>query len=73
MEAGAAGRFLMALGLVLLAVGALVSLAPRIPWLGRLPGDFSFGGSGWRVYVPLGTCLALSLLLSLILRLFNRK
>ena len=73
MDTGAAGRFIMALGIILLTVGALLSLAPKIPWLGRLPGDFSFGGPGWRVYVPLGTGLALSLLLSLILRLFNRK
>jgi len=73
MGAHAAGRYLMILGLLLVAVGALLSLAPRFPWLGRLPGDFSFGGRGWRVYLPLGTCLLASLVLSLILRLFRSK
>ena len=72
MNASAAGRILMLLGILLLAAGAMLSLAPRIPWLGRLPGDFSFGGPGFRVYVPLGTCIVLSLVLSLIMKLFNR-
>ena len=67
------GRIFLALGVFLLVAGLLLTFGPRIPWLGRLPLDFSFGGPNWRVYVPLGTGIALSLLLSLILRLLNRK
>lgn len=67
------GRLLILFGLVLVAAGGLLLLAPRVPWLGRLPGDFSFGGQGWRVYVPLGSSLVLSVLLSLLLWLLGRR
>jgi hypothetical protein len=67
------GRLLIVLGLVLLLAGLLVTLGPRVPWLGRLPGDFSFGSGSWRVYLPLGTSIVLSLLLTLVLWLVRRK
>ena len=73
MDTGALGRMILVLGIVLVVVGALLTLGPRLPWLGRLPGDFSFGGPNAKVYVPLGTCIALSLLINLILWLFHRK
>ena len=67
------GRTLLVLGIVLALVGLVLMIAPRVPWLGRLPGDFSFGGEGWRVYIPLGTSILISLVLSLVLWLFNRR
>jgi len=57
-------------GLLLVAIGLLLEFAPALK-LGRLPGDFSFGGSGWRVYIPLGTSLLLSVVLTVVLALFN--
>lgn len=69
----ALGRLLLLFGLILVLAGAWLLWGPRIPWLGRLPGDLSFGGAGWRVYLPLGTSLLLSLVLSLILWLVSRK
>ena len=37
------GKPLIIMGLILLAVGLLVSFSPKFPtWLGRLPGDISF-------------------------------
>lgn len=67
------GRAFVILGAVLVILGLALILAPRIPWLGRLPGDFSFGGARWRVYFPLATSLLLSLFLSLLLALFRRR
>jgi hypothetical protein len=67
------GKTLLLLGIVLALVGLLLMFVPRIPWLGRLPGDFSFGGENWRVYIPLGTSLVISLILTLLLWLFNRR
>jgi Protein of unknown function (DUF2905) len=67
------GRTLLVLGIVLALVGLLLMIAPGVPWLGRLPGDFSFGGESWRVYIPLGTSILISLALSLVLWLFNRR
>lgn len=70
---GALGRVLILFGLILVVAGAWLLWGPRVPWLGRLPGDFSFGGAGWRVYIPLGTSLVLSLVLSLLLWLLSRR
>lgn len=64
------GRLLLVLGLAIAGFGLLIELVPALR-LGRLPGDFSFGGPGWRVYLPLGTSLLLSVVLSLIFALFG--
>ena len=66
------GRSLIILGLVLVAAGVIISLSPRIPWLGRLPGDIYIKRENFSFSFPLTTCILLSLLLSLILWLFRR-
>lgn len=66
------GRTLIAIGLVVTAIGLLLTFGPRIPWLGRLPGDFSYEGERVRMYLPLATCVVLSVALSLVLYLFRR-
>jgi hypothetical protein len=52
----------------LLAAAILWLFPNAFRQLGRLPGDFHFKSGNVDVYVPLGTGLLLSLLLSLILR-----
>jgi hypothetical protein len=64
------GRALLIFGLILAAVGILLDVAPALR-LGRLPGDISFGGAGWRVYIPLGTSIVLSLIVTIVLSLIN--
>lgn len=66
------GRPLIILGLVLVAIGIIISFAPRIPWVGKLPGDIYLKKENFSFYFPLGTCILLSALLSLILWLFRR-
>jgi hypothetical protein len=66
------GRALIFLGLVLVLVGVVVSLAPKVPWLGHLPGDIVIKGERYSFYFPLTTCVLLSLILSLVLYLFRR-
>jgi hypothetical protein len=67
------GKLLLVFGVALVVLGAILAWGPRIPWLGRLPGDFSFGGENWHVFVPLGTSLLLSVLLSLLFWFVSRK
>jgi Protein of unknown function (DUF2905) len=64
-------RFLIFLGLVLLAAGLLWPYAARLG-LGRLPGDFSFSRGHTTFYFPLMTSLIVSLALSLVLWLIGR-
>lgn len=72
-DSGVLGRMLLILGAVIFVAGALLAFGPRIPWLGRLPGDFSFGGEHWRVYVPLGTSILISVVLTLIFWIFRQR
>jgi uncharacterized protein HemY len=66
------GRVLIIGGLVLVAIGLLISLAPRLPWLGRLPGDILIKKESFSFYMPLTTSLLLSVAVSLLLYLFRR-
>lgn len=66
------GRLLIVLGTILILIGVAVSLAPKIPWLGQLPGDIFIKGERFSFYFPLATCILLSLILSLVLYLFRR-
>ena len=67
-----AGKVLMLAGLILLALGALLTFAPGLSWLGRLPGDIRIERPGVRIYVPITTSILLSLLLSLLLYVISR-
>jgi hypothetical protein len=68
------GRMLIVLGLLVAALGVVVSLAGKLPIrLGRLPGDIVIRGKHSVFYFPLVTCVLISVVLSLILWLMNRR
>ena len=67
------GRFLIVLGVVSVFVGAVLLLAGRLPWLGRLPGDIVIRRDHVTFYFPIVTSIVLSLLLTLLLNLFRRR
>jgi hypothetical protein len=58
------GGLLLTLGVLLVLLGAMMMWAPSVPWLGRLPGDIRIERDGFGFYLPLTTCLLLSLALS---------
>lgn len=64
------GRALVIAGVVILAIGLALMFADRVPFVGRLPGDVTFGGDGWSVYVPIATSIVVSLVLTVALSLF---
>jgi len=66
------GRTLVGLGVVLIILVLALILAGRIPFLGRLPGDIHIRWGAAEIYIPLATCLLLSLLATLILNLLVR-
>jgi hypothetical protein len=67
------GRILIAAGLVLVALGLLVTFAARLPIrLGRLPGDIYIHGKNSTFYFPLATCILISVLLSLVMWIFRK-
>lgn len=67
------GRMLLGVGLLMVVIGAGLILAGRIGIpLGRLPGDVAYRGKHVSVFLPIGTSLLLSVLLSLIFYLLSR-
>lgn len=67
------GKALVGLGLLLVLIGGVLLLAGRMGLpLGRLPGDISYRGKNVSIYFPLGTCILLSVILSLVFYLFSR-
>ena len=65
-------RFLIVIGVILVLVGVALLLLPKIPWLGKLPGDIVIKRENFTFYFPLGTCILISVILSLIFWLFRR-
>jgi len=66
------GKGLIAIGLVLVAIGATLWGLGRVPILGHLPGDIQIRRGNFSIYFPLATCLLLSILLTLIFGIFRR-
>jgi hypothetical protein len=67
------GKALLGIGLFFVLLGALALIAARIGLpLGRLPGDISYRHRNFAVFVPLGTSILISLLLSIFFYLISR-
>ena len=67
------GKIVFILGVVLAVLGLVLMFGPKIPWLGRLPGDIVIKRDNFTLYFPIATSILLSVVLSLILRLFGGK
>ena len=68
---GEIAKLLILAGAVLVLAGIAVILLPKIPWIGRLPGDIDFKGKNFRIYFPIVTCIILSILFTVLLNLTN--
>lgn len=66
-------RLLILFGVVVVLLGVLLLFVPRIPYIGRLPGDFLFRSGGTTIYVPIATSILLSIVLTVLLNLFFRR
>jgi hypothetical protein len=66
------GKTLIYLGLILVILGVVVSLAGRLPWLGHLPGDIYIQRERFTFYFPLATCILISVVITLVLYFFRR-
>ncbi|MCY4581165.1 MAG: DUF2905 domain-containing protein [Chloroflexi bacterium] len=61
------GRGLLFIGVAVAVLGLAIMLAPKIPLLGKLPGDLVFRRGESTFYFPLATSLAISIVVSLVL------
>ena len=66
-------RALVVFGLLVVGLGLALLILPKLPWLGRLPGDLLIQRERFTVFVPLTTSVLMSLLVSLIWWLLGRS
>lgn len=67
------GKMLIIFGLIIVITGVVITFAPKIPYIGRLPGDIYVEKKGMIFYFPIVTSLILSLVLTVILNLIFRR
>lgn len=67
------GKFLIVLGALLAAVGVLILLVGKVPWIGKLPGDIYIHKKNFSFFFPLTTSILLSVILSLIVYFLSRR
>jgi len=66
------GKMLVIFGVVIVIIGLVLWLAPKVPFLGKLPGDITIKKDNLTIYFPIVTMVVLSILLTIILNLFRK-
>jgi hypothetical protein len=67
------GKFLVVFGAVIAVIGLLLWSGVGRSWIGRLPGDIHYQRGNLRIFFPIGTCLLISVVLSLLAWLFGGR
>jgi hypothetical protein len=67
------GKIFIFIGLLLVIIGFVFILGNKIPFIGKLPGDIAVVRKNYSFYFPVTTCIIISLVLSFILWLFNKR
>ncbi len=65
-------RLLILFGAITLILGVILLAGPKIPFLGRLPGDILIQREETTVFIPLATSLVLSIVLTIVLNFIWR-
>jgi ribose/xylose/arabinose/galactoside ABC-type transport system permease subunit len=65
-------KFIIILGVVLILAGLVLLYAGKIPFFGKLPGDFLIRKKNFTFYFPLTTGIIISILVTLILFLVRK-
>lgn len=63
------GKILILAGTFLIFFGLLLVFWQHIPFLGRLPGDIFLQKGSFRLFLPIVSCLVISVLLTLVVNL----
>lgn len=65
------GKLLLIVGLVIAAVGGAILLVRRLG-LGHLPGDATVSGGGFNLFIPIVTCIVVSVVLTVVINVLLR-
>jgi hypothetical protein len=67
------GRLLIITGLVMLIAGVVITVGSKFFGLGRMPGDIVIRRNNFTFYFPIVTSILLSIILTVVMWLFNRR
>lgn len=67
------GKYIMITGALILVIGVVIYFFHnKLHWIGRLPGDIRVEKENFKFYFPLTTMIILSVLVTVILRIFRK-
>lgn len=68
------GKVIIIAGVIVVIIGVLLYFGGGkwFSWLGKLPGDIRIERENFRFYFPITTMIIISVVLSLLIRLFQR-
>jgi len=69
---GPLGKMLILIGVFIIAIGVLLLMGEKIPWIGKLPGDIIIKKERFTFYFPITTSIVISIILTLLFALFRR-
>lgn len=69
---GELAKVMIIIGAVLLLAGLVILVFPRLPFVGKLPGDILVKKEHFTFYFPLATSIVISIIISLVLYLINK-
>jgi hypothetical protein len=72
MDAGLLGKLLLVAGIAVALVGAFLIAGGRLPF-GRLPGDISVQGPSGGFFLPVVSCIVISVVLTVVLNFIIRR
>ncbi|OGL39581.1 MAG: hypothetical protein A2149_05735 [Candidatus Schekmanbacteria bacterium RBG_16_38_11] len=67
------GKTLIFIGILIVLIGLLFTFLPKIPFLGKLPGDIRIERKNFTFYFPLATSIIISIILTIIFSLIGRR
>ena len=67
------GRSIIVIGAILIIIGILMTMAGKIPGIGKLPGDIFIKKENFSFYFPITTCILLSIIVSAVMYFFGKK
>ena len=65
------GKLLIILGVIAVIAGVIMVAGPKIPYIGKLPGDIYIKRDNFVFYFPLTTCILVSIVIYFLMKLFR--
>lgn len=67
------GKLIIGIGILIVIVGVVVYFwGNKLGWIGHLPGDIRIERKNFKLYFPITTMILLSVLLTLLARLYQK-